>query len=190
MRHLLAVVALAVVAVVAATPVHAQRLGVDMGLSGVENSDPFNPSLGATLELPAGAWLARTLPALERLSLAGSIVTWRDPDGNQAYYLDYGNPDSFAREGRAYGQWAVSALGMVRVAGDRQSRARLGVGYGVAWQQKLRYPGDGTDVPYWERRAALAAELTVGRGRLVPYLRADLASPGAHARAGISARFF
>jgi hypothetical protein len=144
---------LLLLAVVTAAPeARAQRLGVEVGVAGVANHDPVNPTIGLSL----------FLPLTEHFRLVGSASQWTGCD------VCEGPPSGFGNRG-------FNVLGLYRVVGSDAASASVGAGAG--WYEMFDVRDGQSD-----RRFQDAITLSAEARRAVAYnsslyLRGDLSFP-------------
>lgn len=150
-----------VVAAVAVHPASGQTtIGLDLGLAGIENYDPFAPSIGASV----------TVPVVSRLSLSAAYARWLGRDGNEGF-LSAGED---LRSG--FGNQALLLSGLMRVVGAQQG-THLSLGAGVGLFQHYRIE-NGTSRSWYDATPTGSVLLRFGSsGRFAPYIRADVQIP-------------
>ncbi len=152
---------LALLLAVAWTPakLDAQSVGVEAGLAGIENYDPFTPSLGASLHIPVA----------ERLSVSATYARWTGRDGNESAFA----PPGVSRFG--YGNQAFLITGLVRILGSEGLTTSLGAGAG--WFQHFTAVGGEAETHYDSTPVGTLVVRYPLNNRLAPYLRADVQIP-------------
>lgn len=158
LRHFIRPIFLAAIAALAAGAgpgLHAQRLGFEVGMAGVENYDGVTPALG----------VAAFVPLTDRFRAAASFSQWVGCDDT------FGCEDPRA----GYGNRGINLVGLYRVAGTRSMNASLGAGIGWYEMRRVR---EGESHRYYQDALTLSAELrrAVAYNSAV-YLRADTSFP-------------
>lgn len=156
----LAALVLAVTAVAVSPAFGQTTVGLDLGLAGIENYDPFAPSIGASI----------TVPVVSRLSLSAAYARWLGRDGNEGF-LSAGED---LRSG--FGNQALLVSGLMRVIGA-QHGTNLSLGAGVGLFQHYRIE-NGTSQSWYDATPTGSVLLRfANRGRFAPYIRADVQIP-------------
>lgn len=140
-------------------PASGQSVGLEVGLAGIENYDPFAPSFGASL----------TVPVISRLSMSATYARWLGRDGNEDFF---GGGDDLRL---GYGNQAVLLSGLLRVIGDQG--VNLSLGAGIGWFQHYRIEGGASRSWYDATPTGLVLVRFANRGRIAPYIRADVQIP-------------
>ena len=158
-RSCTAVVALLSAMLILPTALSGQTLGLDFGLAGIENHDPFTPGIGASV----------TIPILSRVSVSASYARWVGRDGNEALLV----PGGDLRSG--YGNQAFLVSGLARVLGS--TGTTLSAGAGVGWFQHFRVE-DGASESWYDATPVGTLLVRFGASNsIVPYARADVQIP-------------
>jgi len=137
----------------------AQTLGVELGLAGIENYDPFTPSVGATL----------TAPIVSRVSISASYARWFGRDGNEEFLGGGGD----LRHG--FGNQTFLISGLVRVLGS--TGTSMSAGAGVGWFQHFRIVSGSSESWYDATPVGTLMVRIGGLNQIIPYARADVQIP-------------
>lgn len=147
-------------AILAATTVssaRAQSLGVELGVSAVENHDPATPTVGISL-----AW-----PMTDRFEGSLGYVGWFGRDGNR--------DDASLVDADFFGNHALVLGVLGRAWGDERGEALLGAGLGQVEQIRRI---DGRDRSRMDGTLVLSGVVRRAVGeRTRVYVRGDLAAP-------------
>lgn len=155
----LAITLTAILATAAVPSARAQSLGIELGVSAVENHDPAAPTVGVSL-----AW-----PMASRLEASLAYVGWLGDDGNR----DGGGPA--ITDGEFFGNHALVLGVLGRAWGGEGGQLLLGAGLGQL--QRIRRV-DGRDRSRMDGALVVSgvARRAVGERTRV-YVRGDVAAP-------------